>query len=156
MVFVARRAWQVGVLACVYGYQFAIFKDIFFQNFGAKGKQRLTDVIAGLSLPSLVELLEENTQVNLQALFLMGKKPRQVVQLCHVALLPEPEAEVHLGVELLGELVLRVEILKEGLDLVYVEALEEPRDDLGDGLSQEELGGALGIAGLKLCLRLVP
>lgn len=60
LVFVAGRTWQVGVLACVYGYQFAVFKDILLQNFRAKGKQRLTDIIAGLSLPSLVELFEEN------------------------------------------------------------------------------------------------
>ena len=50
-------------------------------------------------------------------------------------MLPKPEAEVHLGVELLCELVLGVEVLKESLDLVDIEALKESRDNLTYGLS---------------------
>ena len=50
-------------------------------------------------------------------------------------MLPESEAEVHLGVELLCELVLGVEILKESLDLVDIEAFKESRDNLTYGLS---------------------
>ena len=72
LVLVACGTWQVRVLARVDGNQFAIFKDIFFENFRAKGEQRLAHVIAGLPLPSLVELFEQNAQVNFQALFLVG------------------------------------------------------------------------------------
>ena len=85
-----------------------MLQHVLFHDFGAESEEWFAHVLVSLTTSSLEELLEQDAQVDTEAFLLVSQQAGQVVELLHVATLPQSESEVHFRIELLRKLVLSI------------------------------------------------